>query len=133
MNLRDVPDDVYATLVDAAAANRQSLSAYVVDQLSEVARVVRLGDYLSAYAPPTGTGISVEDAAAAHDRGRIVVPGRPCHEFHMLTVQRSTRFQRRAKAFAFALAGAFQAEFGRHDHENGRVKKRRHGIAPPAQ
>ena len=38
MNLRDVPDDVYATLADAATASRQSLNAYVVDRLTEVAQ-----------------------------------------------------------------------------------------------
>lgn len=44
MNLRDVPDDVYATLAQAAEDNRQSLSAFVGDRLAEVAQVVRIGD-----------------------------------------------------------------------------------------
>ena len=65
MNLRDVPDDVYTALAEAAEANRQSLSAFVVDRLTEVARVARLGDYVGAYTPPAGTGISLEDAANA--------------------------------------------------------------------
>jgi len=65
MNLRDVPEDVYTVLVDAAAANRQSLSAYVVDRLTEVARVARIADYLADYEPPQGSGVSLEDAAAA--------------------------------------------------------------------
>jgi len=65
MNLRDVPDDVYVALADAATASRQSLSAYVVDQLTEVAEVARLTDYLAAYQPPAGCGVSLEDAAAA--------------------------------------------------------------------
>ncbi|HEY0948805.1 hypothetical protein [Nocardioides sp.] len=65
MNLRDVPDDVYAALADAAAANRQSLSAFVVDRLSEVAQLTRLGDYLDEYTPPRGTGVTVDDAVAA--------------------------------------------------------------------
>lgn len=65
MNLRDVPDDVYATLAEAADANRQSLSAFVVDRLTEVARVARLGDYIASYTPPTGSGITLEDAASA--------------------------------------------------------------------
>ena len=65
MNLRDVPDDVYAALAEAAAANRQSLSAFVVDRLAEVAQLARLGDYVASYTPPTGSGISLEDAAAA--------------------------------------------------------------------
>jgi len=62
MNLRDVPDEVYATLVQAAEANRQSLNAFVVDRLTEVAQVTRLADYLAAYPPPQGSGITVEDA-----------------------------------------------------------------------
>lgn len=65
MNLRDVPDDVYATLVDAAAASRQSLSAYVVDRLTEVAQLARIGDYLATYEPPRDSGLTLEDAAAA--------------------------------------------------------------------
>lgn len=65
MNLRDVPDDVYAALADAAEANRQSLSAFVVDRLTEVAQVARLGEYVASYTPPAGSGISLEDAAAA--------------------------------------------------------------------
>lgn len=65
MNLRDVPDEVYAVLVQAAESNRQSLSAFVVDRLSEVAQVVRLGDYMDSYVPPRRTGVSLDDAAAA--------------------------------------------------------------------
>lgn len=65
MNLRDVPDDVYATLAQAAEDNRQSLSAFVVDRLAEVAQVVRIGDYVSSYVPPRRTGVSLEDAVAA--------------------------------------------------------------------
>lgn len=65
MNLRDVPDEVYAALAEAAEANRQSLSAFVVDRLTEVAQVARLGDYVASYAPPRGSGITVEDAVAA--------------------------------------------------------------------
>jgi hypothetical protein len=65
MNLRDVPDDVYAALAEAASANRQSLSAYVVDRLAEAAQVARIGDYLAAYQPLKGSQITVEDAVAA--------------------------------------------------------------------
>jgi hypothetical protein len=65
MNLRDVPDDVYAVLAQAAESNRQSLSAFVVDRLVEVAQVVRIGDYVASYVPPRRTGISLEDAVAA--------------------------------------------------------------------
>ena len=63
--MRDVPDDVYAALAEAAEASRQSLSAYVVDRLAEIAQVARLGDYLNAYQPPVGSGVTLEDAAAA--------------------------------------------------------------------
>lgn len=65
MNLRRVPDDVYAVLAEAAEANRQSLSAFVVDRLAEVAQVVRVGDYVASYTPPAGSRISLQDAAAA--------------------------------------------------------------------
>jgi plasmid stability protein len=65
MNLRDVPDDVYAAIAEAAAAHRQSLSAFVVDRLTEVAQVARLADYVAAYQPPEGSGVSIEEAAAA--------------------------------------------------------------------
>lgn len=65
MNLRAVPDEVYAALAEAAEANRQSLSAFVVDRLTEVARTARLGDYAVSYTPPQGSGISLEDTTAA--------------------------------------------------------------------
>ncbi len=65
MNLRDVPDDVYAALVAAAEDSRQSLSAFVVDRLSEVAQAVRVADYVSTYPAPRGTGVTTEDAVAA--------------------------------------------------------------------
>lgn len=64
MNLRDVPDDVYDTLVEAAAASRQSLSAYAVDRLAEAAQVVHMGDYLAGYQPPAAS-VSLEGAVAA--------------------------------------------------------------------
>ncbi len=65
MNLRGVPDDVYSAIADAATANRQSLSVYVVDRLTEAAEVARLADYLATYPPPAGSGVTLEDAAAA--------------------------------------------------------------------
>ena len=65
MNLRDVPDDVYEALAGAAQANRQSLSAFVVERLTEVARVVRLDDYIASYQPPAGSGVTLEGAVAA--------------------------------------------------------------------
>lgn len=65
MNLRDVPDDVYAALAEAAESNRQSLSAFVVDRLTEIAQVTRLADYVASYRPPQGSGVTLDDAAAA--------------------------------------------------------------------
>lgn len=65
MNLRDVPDDVYAALAEAAEANRQSLSAFVVARLTEVAQVARLDDYVSSYRPPEGSGLTLDDTTAA--------------------------------------------------------------------
>lgn len=65
MNLRDVPDDVYAALVAAAEDSRQSLSAFVVDRLTDVARAVRVADFVATYPAPSGTGVSTDAAAAA--------------------------------------------------------------------
>ena len=65
MNLRDVPEHVYEALTSAAKANRQSLSAFVVDRLTEVAEATRLSDYMSTYQEPRGTGVTLEEAAAA--------------------------------------------------------------------
>lgn len=65
MNLRDVPDDVYAALSEAASTNRQSLSAYVVDRLTEAAQVARLSDYVNAYQSTDASEVSLEDAVAA--------------------------------------------------------------------
>lgn len=65
MNLREVPDDVYAALAWAAGENRQSLSAFVVARLAEVAQVVRVADYVSSCVPPRGTAVTIEDAVAA--------------------------------------------------------------------
>lgn len=70
MNLRDVPDEVYAALAEAAEMNRQSLSAYVVDQLTQVARYSRLTDYLATYPAPTGSKVGLEDAVEAVRAGR---------------------------------------------------------------
>jgi hypothetical protein len=65
MNLRDVPDDIYAVLVQAAEQSRQSLSAFVVDRLTEVVKVLSVTDYVESYAPPRRTGISLDDAVKA--------------------------------------------------------------------
>lgn len=65
MNVREVPDDVYAGLAQAAKANRQSLSSFVVDRLTEIAHTARLAEYLASYSPPHGTGVSLEDVVAA--------------------------------------------------------------------
>lgn len=70
MNLRDVPDEVYATLAEAATAKRQSLNAFVVDVLTETASVISIGDYVHGYQPPSGTGVSLEDVVAAVRAGR---------------------------------------------------------------
>ncbi|MCP2243767.1 hypothetical protein LX86_002497 [Lentzea aerocolonigenes] len=65
MNLRDVPDEVYVALAEGAAASHQSLNAFVVEKLTEVAQVLNIGDYLATYDPPSGTGVTLEDATAA--------------------------------------------------------------------
>lgn len=65
MNLRDVPDDVYAALTRAAENHRQSLSSYVVERLGEVVQVLGVADYVDSYVPPRRTGISLDDAVNA--------------------------------------------------------------------
>lgn len=65
MNLRDVPDDVYAVLSQAAQRNNQSLNTYVVERLTEVAQVLAVADYTETYIPPRRTGISLENAVDA--------------------------------------------------------------------
>lgn len=64
MNLRHVPDEVYAALVAAAEDSRQSLNSFVVDRLSEVAQAVRVADYVAAYPSPQGTGVTTDDAVS---------------------------------------------------------------------
>ena len=70
MNLRDVPDDVYEALAQAAERNRQSLSGFVVERLTEAAHVLAVSEYLESYVPPRGTGVSVEDAVSAVNESR---------------------------------------------------------------
>jgi len=65
MNLRDVPDCVYTALSQGAASNHQSLNAFVVDRLTEAAETVNIADYVNSYEPVSGTGITLDDAAAA--------------------------------------------------------------------
>lgn len=65
MNLREVPDDVYAALATAAEDSRQSLSAFVVERLSEVAQTVRVADYVASYPAPQRTGVTTDDAVSA--------------------------------------------------------------------
>jgi hypothetical protein len=65
MNLRDVPDEVYLALAEGAEANRQSLNAFMVDRLTEVAKTLTIADYVASYEPPRGTGATLDDAAAA--------------------------------------------------------------------
>lgn len=60
-----VPDDVYTTLAEAAATRGQSLSAYVVAQLTEIADAAGIGDHLAAYEAPRDSGVTMEDAVAA--------------------------------------------------------------------
>ena len=67
MNLRDVPDDVYAALAAAAAARRQSLNAYVLDRLTEAAEVASIRAHLDAYEPPDVTFTTEEIVAAIHE------------------------------------------------------------------
>jgi hypothetical protein len=65
MNLRDVPDDVYEALAQAAERNRQSLTGFVVERLTEAAHLLTVSEYLESYVPPRDTGVSLEDAVSA--------------------------------------------------------------------
>ncbi|CRK60542.1 hypothetical protein [Alloactinosynnema sp. L-07] len=65
INLRDVPDEIYDALAEGAEANRQSLNAFVVERLAEVAKVLSIADYVTSYEPPRGTGVTLDDAVAA--------------------------------------------------------------------
>lgn len=65
INLRDVPDEIYAALVRGAEDSHQSLNSFVVDRLTEIADVVTMADHVASYSPPRGTGVTVDDAVAA--------------------------------------------------------------------
>ncbi|WP_167975810.1 hypothetical protein [Lentzea indica] len=41
------------------------MNAFVVERLSEIAQVLSISDYLATYEPPSGTGVTLEDATAA--------------------------------------------------------------------
>lgn len=58
-------DEVYTALSEGAEVNRQSLNAFVVDRLAEVAQVLSVTDYVASYKPPRRTGVTLDDAAAA--------------------------------------------------------------------
>jgi hypothetical protein len=64
MNLGEVPDDVDAVLVAATEGCRQSLSAFVVDRLIEVAQAVCVPDWVATYPAPRGTGVTADDVVA---------------------------------------------------------------------
>lgn len=70
INLRDVPDEVYDDLSAAAEGHRQSLNAYVVGRLAEIARAARVADHVAAYGAPRTTGVSTDDAVEAVRRVR---------------------------------------------------------------
>jgi hypothetical protein len=71
MNLRDVPDEVYTALAQGAEASRQSLSAFVIERLAEVAQTLGIASYLASYEPPRSTGVTLDDAAAAVRATRV--------------------------------------------------------------
>lgn len=70
MNLRDVPDDVYTDLATAAEGSRQSLNAYVVERLVEVARTSGTADYVRSYPAPSGSTVTRDDVLEALREGR---------------------------------------------------------------
>lgn len=49
------------------ACDATSLQCHVVDRLAEVARSVRVAEYVSAYPPPRGTHITKDAVAAVRE------------------------------------------------------------------
>jgi antitoxin FitA len=69
IQIRDVPDDVHQTLRTRAAAAGQSLSAYLLAELTRVAERPPVADVLARAAARSG-GARVDDIVAAVRSGR---------------------------------------------------------------
>ena len=69
IQIRDVPDEVHRTLRARAAAAGQSLSAYLLAELTRVAERPPVADVLARAAARSG-GARVDDIVAAVRSGR---------------------------------------------------------------
>jgi plasmid stability protein len=69
IQIRDVPDDVHRTLRARAAAAGQSLSAYLLAELTRVAERPPVADVLARAAARSG-GARIDDIVAAVRSGR---------------------------------------------------------------
>ncbi|HJW36016.1 MAG TPA: hypothetical protein VJ769_05225 [Actinomycetes bacterium] len=69
IQIRDVPDEVHRTLRARAAATGQSLSAYLLAELTRVAERPPVADVLARAAARSG-GARIDDIVAAVRSGR---------------------------------------------------------------
>jgi plasmid stability protein len=69
IQIRDVPDEVHRTLRARAAATGQSLSAYLLTELTRVAERPPVADVLARAAARSG-GARIDDIVAAVRSGR---------------------------------------------------------------
>jgi plasmid stability protein len=69
IQIRDVPDEVHRTLRARAAATGQSLSAYLLAELTRVAERPPVADVLARAAARSG-GSRIDDIVAAVRSGR---------------------------------------------------------------
>jgi plasmid stability protein len=69
VQIRDVPDDIHRTLRARAAAAGQSLSAYLLDELTRVAERPPVADVLARAGARHG-GTTIDEVVAAVRAGR---------------------------------------------------------------
>ncbi len=65
IQVKDVPDDVHATLRQRAAAAGKSLQEYLLGRLTEEARTPTIAELFERVEQRSGGSLSLEDAVAA--------------------------------------------------------------------
>jgi len=70
IQIRDVPEDVHRTLKARAAAQGTSLSGYVLNEVTRVARTPTPEELDERIRSRGGAGVSTADILAARDAGR---------------------------------------------------------------
>jgi plasmid stability protein len=70
IQIRDVPEDVHRTLKVRAAAEGTSLSAYVLREVTRVARTPTAQELDARIAARIRAGVSTKDILEARDSGR---------------------------------------------------------------